>query len=285
MHALLNPRMRALALALPSSRATASRARTFCVAASGPLVDYNRLVASAVIKADDRQLATLNVLQQLYDELAMTQKSSLKAKPTIQESPFSWFSSMMSSVTDAPEKGKLAPKSLYLWGGTGTGKTFLMDVFFDSIDTEKKCRIHFNNFMVDVHKRLFLIKSRGDSANSASSIDVACRELAEEFEVLCFDEFQVTDVADAMILKSLFFGLHRAGVVIVCTSNRHPLELYKNGLQRDLFVPFISFVISDFIVHDMQSSVDYRMRAIPAPTAQSTVSYILTTSIAFRHFH
>lgn len=176
------------------------------------------------------------------------------------------------------------PKSLYLWGGTGTGKTFLMDMLYRSLPFERKLRIHFNNFMIDVHKRLHKLRSEEKksvhykfsflhplapaSKAQTNVLDRLCTELANEYIIICFDEFQVTDVADAMILKNLFTSLHLAGVVILSTSNRHPSELYKNGLQRDLFLPFIDFVLREFTVHGMDSSTDYRQQM---PLQQTSV--------------
>ena len=138
--------------------------------------------------------------------------------------------------------------------------------------------------MIDVHKRLHKLRSEGKTSsvqNQLSSLhpwvstshpqtnvlDRLCTELANEYIIICFDEFQVTDIADAMILKNLFTSLHLAGVVILSTSNRHPSELYKNGLQRDLFVPFIDFVQREFTIHGMDSSTDYRQQTLSKQTS------------------
>ncbi len=118
---------------------------------------------------------------------------------------------------------------IYLWGGVGRGKTFLMDLFFGSLKIEKKKRIHFHRMMRDIHARLKTLDS------IAEPLDHVAASIASETRVLCFDEFFVSDIGDAMILGKLLEGLFDRGVVLVTTSNAHPADLYKNGLQRERF--------------------------------------------------
>ena len=135
---------------------------------------------------------------------------------------------------------KKAPRGLYIWGDVGRGKSMLMDLFFDEAAIAPKRRVHFNAFMADVHARICM--SSAPRPEPGDPIPAVARALAEEARLLCFDEFQVTDVADAMILGRLFEQLFGAGTVIVATSNIAPDRLYEGGLNRQLFLPFIAVI-------------------------------------------
>eukprot|EP00557_Chaetoceros_sp_GSL56_P000693 CAMPEP_0176495712 /NCGR_PEP_ID=MMETSP0200_2-20121128/10809_1 /TAXON_ID=947934 /ORGANISM="Chaetoceros sp., Strain GSL56" /LENGTH=621 /DNA_ID=CAMNT_0017893621 /DNA_START=39 /DNA_END=1904 /DNA_ORIENTATION=- len=163
------------------------------------------------------------------------------------------------------------PRGLFIHGHVGTGKTHLMDMFYQttSIENRKKRRVHFHSFMQDVHKRIHALKQQDlqengrnfaiDTRHYRNPIRRVAKQLAKETCLLCFDEFQVTDVADALILSQLFQELFRRGTVVVATSNRHPKTLYEGGLNRGYFLPFIDILCKHCIVHDMNHDVDYRV--------------------------
>ncbi|OAQ97714.1 hypothetical protein LLEC1_04333, partial [Akanthomyces lecanii] len=150
------------------------------------------------------------------------------------------------------------PRGLYLFGDVGSGKTMLMNLFHDTLpaSVKSKTRIHFHNFMQDVHKRLHKMKM--EHGNDIDAVPFVAADIAEQGNVLCFDEFQTTDVADAMILRRLLEALMSHGVVMVTTSNRHPDELYKNGIQRESFIPAIKLLKTRLHVINLDSPTDYR---------------------------
>jgi len=145
---------------------------------------------------------------------------------------------------------------LYIWGGVGRGKTFLMDLFFETLRIEHKKRIHFHRMMREVHDNL---KSIG---NVEDPLDKVAEEVASDTRILCFDEFFVSDIADAMILGRLLDGLFRRGVTLVATSNSEPDDLYKDGLQRQRFLPAIAALKHNTRVVHMHGDVDYRLRLL-----------------------
>ena len=147
-------------------------------------------------------------------------------------------------------------KGVYLWGGVGRGKTFLMDLFYETLAVEKKTRIHFHRMMSDVHARL---KALGDIEDP---LDQVAADIARETTVLCFDEFFVSDIADAMILGRLLDGLFRRGVTMVATSNSPPAELYRDGLQRQRFLPAIDLIDTYTDVVMLDGDTDYRLRLL-----------------------
>jgi cell division protein ZapE len=156
------------------------------------------------------------------------------------------------------------PRGLYVYGRVGRGKTMLMDMFFDAVETPLKRRVHFHAFMADAHGRLNQwrqARKRGEVAGEDPISPVAA-DLAREALLLCFDEFSVRDIADAMILSRLFAALFAAGVVVVATSNVAPDDLYKDGLNRALFLPFIALVRERLDVVELDARADYRLEKL-----------------------
>ena len=151
-----------------------------------------------------------------------------------------------------------APKGLYLWGGVGRGKSMLMDWFFENAPVKNKQRVHFHAFMLDVHARINHWRKTGDG----DPIKPVAKEIAAKAELLCFDEFHVTDITDAMILSRLFEALWKHGIVVVATSNRPPDGLYQNGLNRQLFEPFIKMMPEHLIIHEFSGDTDHRLRQL-----------------------
>jgi len=147
-------------------------------------------------------------------------------------------------------------RGLYIWGGVGRGKTFLMDIFFDTLEVDEKMRIHFHRMMRNVHNRL---RALGDIEDP---LDRVAADLAAETRVLCFDEFFVSDIGDAMILARLLEGLFKRGVTLVATSNSRPEDLYKDGLQRQRFLPAIKLINTHTRVVRLDGGIDYRLRLL-----------------------
>jgi cell division protein ZapE len=149
-------------------------------------------------------------------------------------------------------------RGLYLWGSVGRGKTFLMDLFFETLAVERKLRVHFHRMMQDVHARMNVL------ADVADPLDRVAADIARETRVLCFDEFFVSDIADAMILGRLLDGLFRRGLTLVATSNLPPADLYRDGLQRAQFLPAIDLLEARTDVVELGGDTDYRLRLLEA---------------------
>ena len=149
-------------------------------------------------------------------------------------------------------------KGLYLFGGVGRGKSMLMDLFYDHSAEPRKRRVHFHAFMQEIHALMHEARQKGVE----DAIEPVAAEVIKSARLLCFDEMQITDITDAMIVGRLFEKLFEAGVVIVTTSNRHPDDLYKDGLNRNLFLPFISMIKDRMEVYNLESETDHRQNRL-----------------------
>jgi len=209
---------------------------------------YDALVASGAIERDPAQVKLLRQLGALADSLGGYR---LARKP----SALGWLFS---------KKNPAPPKGLYVWGSVGRGKTMLMDLFFEALPVRRKRRVHFHAFMADVHERIheFRQKLKTGAVKGDDPIAPVAEALASEAWVLCFDEFTVTDIADAMILGRLFTALFAHGVVVVATSNVEPQHLYEGGLNRALFLPFIALLQERMTIVKLESRTDFRLEKL-----------------------
>ena len=204
----------------------------------GPLDLYQTAVSKGDIQSDVAQLQAMERLQSLY--LALTKQEN---EPGLIAKLF------------AKPKRELIP-GLYFWGGVGRGKTFLMDLFFDSLPFEQKSRMHFHRFMRHVHRALTDLQGEADPLREIAL------DFADKNRVLCFDEFFVSDITDAMILAGLLEVLFENGVTLVATSNVEPVNLYENGLQRSKFLPAIALIEKNTQILNVDSGTDYRLRVL-----------------------
>lgn len=189
---------------------------------------------------DSAQENAVKQLQRLYDDLT----AETEAKP-----------SLMSRLFKKNKAGNQV-QGIYFWGGVGRGKTYLVDTFYECLPTDKKLRIHFHRFMHKVHDEMNALKGVNDP------LKVVAKKFAESTQIICFDEFYVSDITDAMILGTLLDELFKLGVVFVTTSNIVPDDLYKNGLQRARFLPAIALLKQHCDVVNVDSGIDYRLRAL-----------------------
>jgi cell division protein ZapE len=193
----------------------------------------------------------------------LVQAHELKPDPA-QESAVAALDRLGASMADLGLFGRLFGSrsdgiaGVYLWGGVGRGKSMLMDLAFAHIAVEPKRRVHFNEFMLETHQRLRKVRER----HEGDPIEPVAEEIAAEASLLCFDEMQVTNPADAMILSRLFGKLLEQGVKVVTTSNRPPSDLYKDGLNRELFLPFIDLIERRMIVVPVNGPTDYRLERL-----------------------
>jgi cell division protein ZapE len=157
--------------------------------------------------------------------------------------------------------GPVTPHGIYLWGGVGRGKTLMMDWFYESLRVPRRERTHFYRFMQRVHAELRMVSQRSEP------LQIVAQKIADQVQIICLDEFFVSDIADAMLLSGLFEGLFKRGVVLVTTSNVPPRDLYKDGLQRQRFLPAIELIEAHVDVVHLDSGIDYRLRQLEqAPT-------------------
>jgi len=205
---------------------------------------YLKSVEIGELRQDPAQQSVMEELQTIYT--AIVQKAN---NPAVKKSIFSFFKG------NSDKKNNNIVKGLYLYGGVGRGKTHLVDFFFERLPVEKKMRLHFHRFMQIVHEELAKIDSVSDPLKEVAKI------FTKKAEVLCFDEFHVIDITDAMLLGKLLEHLFTDGMVLVTTSNFHPDDLYKNGLQRDRFIPAIKLLKEYTKLVEMEGDYDYRSEA------------------------
>ncbi len=211
---------------------------------STPLQRYQHDLAQADFSYDAAQEHAVQCLQRLYEQL--------RQAPAHEAGIFARLAARLGGGGRQVEP----IVGLYFWGGVGRGKTYLMDTFYDTLPFEKKLRAHFHRFMQRVHREL---KSLSGEKNP---LVIVADRIADEARVICFDEFFVSDITDAMILAGLFQRLFERGVVLVATSNIVPDELYRDGLQRARFLPAIALIKQHVQVVNVDGGVDYRLRAL-----------------------
>ncbi len=214
------------------------------------LESYRARIAAGEIKPDPAQALAVEKLGTLLRALA-----NYKPDPR----PGFWRASLGFARKFGLEQAGAPPMGLYMFGGVGRGKSMLMDMFFAAAPVEKKRRVHFHEFMLEVHARIHAWRQSGEAKKGdGDPIPPLATVLADEAWLLCFDEFQVTNIADAMILGRLFGAMLEKGVVVVATSNIAPDDLYAGGLQRELFLPAIATLKSKLDVLELDGGQDYR---------------------------
>jgi cell division protein ZapE len=218
--------------------------------ASSITARYAAGVTAGRVERDAAQVAVV-------DQLARLEERIIEHRLARKSSSLGWLFA-------AHGKKETLLKGLYIYGDVGRGKTMLMDLFFEVSPVQRKRRVHFHEFMIDVHERVHGFRERMKAGEHADEdpIELTAKALAREAWLLCFDEFHVTDIADAMILGRLFAQLFERGVVVVATSNVPPDELYREGLNRALFVPFIHMLETHMDVVRLASRTDFRLEKL-----------------------
>lgn len=203
-----------------------------------PLQRYQSDIQKRRIKTDDKQSEAVQHTQRLFSELNIASQTKNNFLPSLFK------------------KNKLPVRGLYLWGGTGRGKTYLVDSFYECLPTKKKYRVHFHRFMLDIHQQL------DDLPKLPNPLDIIAIQLSEKMDVLCLDEFHVHDIADAMLLAGLLKAMFKQGITLVATSNIEIHNLYKNGLQRERFMYAIELLAEYTEEFDLGDGTDYRFNIL-----------------------
>jgi cell division protein ZapE len=204
-----------------------------------PKIYYQHALTVQGFTADDQQAAIIDKLQVLYEQIISKQARSLARLRLMLKN-----------------RNRKTINGLYIWGSVGAGKTWLMDIFYQSLPGERKLRLHFHRFMQEIHQGL------RELAGQANPLMKLAKRYAQRFDVICFDEFVVNDITDAMLLANLLAALFKQKVIFVATSNVAPDDLYRNGLQRELFLPAITCLKQHTQVLELASKTDYRLRVL-----------------------
>jgi len=208
----------------------------------GPASRYRDGVARGEYQHDPAQEAAVDLLQALTENL---QQDTAVPQP-----------GFFARLVGARAPAQIGARGLYFWGGVGRGKTFLMDLFYEELPFDKKKRLHFHRFMREVHRGLTQLQGEANPLRKVAA------QFAAEARVICFDEFFVSDITDAMLLAGLLEEMFKLGMTLVATSNVEPDHLYENGLQRSKFLPAIELIKQHTLVHNMDGGIDYRLRAL-----------------------
>jgi cell division protein ZapE len=217
--------------------------------AQSPLSRYQRLLAAGEYQADEVQMKAVTQLDHIYQALQQTPAVSAPAVG-LRGKLNRWLGKSSETTQQRPAQG------LYMWGGVGRGKTWLMDMFFQSLPGDRKLRLHFHRFMLRVHEELTELQGQ------ENPLEIIADGFKAQTDVLCFDEFFVSDITDAMLLATLLQALFARGITLVATSNIPPNDLYRNGLQRARFLPAIDLINEFCDVMNVDAGIDYRLRTL-----------------------
>jgi cell division protein ZapE len=214
-----------------------------------PTSRYLQALKEGTHQPDDVQREAVSRLDSIYQELVNSPAATAPASGGLR-AKFGKLLGKRESTSSAPVRG------LYMWGGVGRGKTWLMDMFYLSLPGERKQRLHFHRFMLRVHEELTALQGHSDP------LEIVADRFKSETDVLCFDEFFVSDITDAMLLGGLMKALFARGITLVATSNIPPDELYRNGLQRARFIPAIEAIKEHCDIMNVDAGIDYRLRTL-----------------------
>ncbi|EJD6080060.1 MULTISPECIES: cell division protein ZapE [Providencia] len=215
-----------------------------------PTMRYQQALADGNYQPDDVQKLAVERLDKIYQNLVNAPSIVPSEKPSGLKQRFSRLLGKAPATSIVPVQG------LYMWGGVGRGKTWLMDMFYESLPGTRKLRLHFHRFMKKVQEDLMALQGQ------ENPLDIIADEFKKHTDVLCFDEFFVSDITDAMILGTLLEGLFARGITLVATSNIIPDDLYRNGLQRARFLPAIEQIKKYCDVMNVDAGIDYRLRTL-----------------------
>lgn len=215
------------------------------------LLSYQQHMQQQRFQPDSKQLEAIMLLSEIQQQL-VSQSSKKKPDESGLLKRLHAILQPTSKLTDKPIRG------LYMWGGVGRGKTWLMDLFFQSIPSPRKLRLHFHRFMLRVHEELGVLQGEADP------LLIVADNFKKETDLICFDEFFVADITDAMLLGTLVKALFDRGITLVATSNIPPEQLYRNGLQRARFLPAIEQINTHCTILNVDAGVDYRLRTLTA---------------------